>query len=73
MGSNTSTGRELQQLLKVPVDSYDDVLTVLKLENYSSILKHFDYDGRKSLAVYLLQAILDKNEAITSWTQVYLL
>ena len=45
-------------------------MTVLKLENYTSILKRFDFDGRKSLSVYLLQAVLDKNATITTWSQV---
>lgn len=68
--SNSPSGRELQHLMKVPIDNYEDVLTVLKLENYSLLLEKFDYDGRKSLALYLLQAVLEKNVPVTTVTEV---
>lgn len=71
--SNTPAGRELQRLMKVPVDSYDDVLTVLKLENYPSMYKLFDFDGRRSLSIYILQCVLDKNATLSSLAEVNIL
>lgn len=68
--SNSATGRELQRLMKVPVDSYNDILTVLKLEKYPVLYQIFDFEGRKCLSLYLLQSILDKNAFLTSLTEV---
>ena len=68
--SNSATGRELQRLMKVPVDSYSDVLTVLKLEKYPTLYQIFDFEGRKCLSLYLLQSILDKSVFLTSLTEV---
>lgn len=70
VNSNTASGRELQRFLKVPVDGYDDVLTILKLENYLGLYGCFDYEGRKSLSQYLLQTVLDKEAHISSLEQV---
>ena len=60
----------MQRFLKVPVDGYDDVLTILKLENYLGLYRCFDYEGRKALSLYLLQAVLDKEAHVTSLEQV---
>lgn len=57
-------------LLKVPLDGYDDVLTVLKLEHFHKLIEKFDFIGRRSLAVYLLQAVLDKEALVTSTENV---
>ena len=67
---NSSTGREFQRLMKVPVDLYEDTLTVLKLENYSKAMELFDYNGRKNLALHLVQSIVDKACVISSTEQV---
>ena len=72
VNSTTASGREMQRFLKVPVDGYDDVLTILKLENYLGLYRCFDYEGRKALSLYLLQAVLDKEAHITSLEQVRL-
>ena len=64
-------GKELYRLLKVPIDGYEeDVLTILRLEKYSSLMKVLDFDGRKTLALYLLQAVLDKDASVTTTSQV---
>ena len=67
----TTAGKELYRLLKVPIDGYeDDVLTVLRLEKYMALAKVFNYEGRKALAMYLLQTVLDKDASITSLSEV---
>ena len=70
MASNTPAGRELQKILKVPIDNYEDILTVLNIDHYPVLYKLFDYDGRKSLSMYLLQGLLDKDATITTSSQV---
>ncbi|EEB19086.1 vacuolar protein sorting, putative [Pediculus humanus corporis] len=63
---NSTLSRELTRLMKIPVDFYKNILTVLKLKNYCPLLEHFDYLGEKSLAVYIVTNILDNDTYITT-------
>ena len=68
---NSTSGKELQRLLKVPIDGYEeDILTVLRLQKYTPLVKLFDYDGRKTISLYLLQTFLDKDASITILSEV---
>lgn len=44
---NSTLSRELTRLMKIPVEFYKNILTVLKLKNYCPLLEHFDYLGIK--------------------------
>lgn len=70
VSSNMSTHRELLKLMKVPIDSFEDPLTILKLSHVSAVHEMFDYTGRKALACHLVQAIVNKVAYITSADQV---
>lgn len=48
------------KLLKIPVDTYEDTLRVLRLEHYPKVLQLFDYNGRKQLAIHLATTIVEK-------------
>lgn len=61
--TNPPVAKELMKLLKIPVDNYNNILTVLKLHHYVDLMKHLNYYDRKSLSVYILNNILD-NETI---------
>ncbi|KAL0276752.1 UNVERIFIED_CONTAM: hypothetical protein PYX00_004258 [Menopon gallinae] len=61
---NSPLTYELTRLMKIPVDFYNNILTVLKLENYRPLLEHFDYLGRKSLAIYIVTNILENDTLI---------
>ena len=63
-------GKQLMNLLKVPLDGYNEVLTVLKLQHFHKLMEKFDFIGRRSLAVYLLQAVLDKEALVTTTDNV---
>ena len=65
-----STHRELLKLMKVPIDQFDDPLTILQLSHVSAVNEMFDYTGRKALACHLVQAIVNKVAYITSADQV---
>lgn len=67
---NTSVSRELSRLMKIPVDHYNNLLTVLQLQHYAALMEHFDYQGRKSLAMYLLNNALDNDTVIPTQEQV---
>ena len=68
--SSTGAGKQLMNLLKVPLDGYNEVLTVLKLQHFHKLMEKFDFIGRRSLAVYLLQAVLDKEALVTTTDNV---
>ncbi|XP_066152348.1 vacuolar protein sorting-associated protein 35 isoform X1 [Euwallacea fornicatus] len=61
--NHTSVAKELQKLLKIPIDSYNNVLEVLKLKHYAGLMQHLDYNGRKLLSIYILNNALE-NETI---------
>ncbi|XP_046737836.1 vacuolar protein sorting-associated protein 35 isoform X3 [Diprion similis] len=67
---NSAVSRELSRLMKIPVDNYKNILTVLKLEHFAPLLEYFDYEGRKSLAVYIITNILDNETLIPAQEQV---
>ncbi|XP_012265387.1 vacuolar protein sorting-associated protein 35 isoform X4 [Athalia rosae] len=67
---NSAVSRELSRLMKIPLDNYKNILTVLKLEYFAPLLEYFDYEGRKSLAVYIITNILDNETLIPTQEQV---
>ncbi|XP_012271457.1 vacuolar protein sorting-associated protein 35 isoform X2 [Orussus abietinus] len=67
---NSAVSRELARLMKIPVDNYKNILTVLKLEHFAPLLEYFDYEGRKLLAVYIITNILDNETMIPTQEQV---
>ncbi|XP_024891193.1 vacuolar protein sorting-associated protein 35 isoform X3 [Temnothorax curvispinosus] len=67
---NSAVSRELVRLMKIPVDNYKNILTVLKLEHYAPLLEYFDYEGRKSLAIYIITNILENETLIPTQEQV---
>ncbi|EFN85169.1 Vacuolar protein sorting-associated protein 35 [Harpegnathos saltator] len=67
---NSAVSRELVRLMKIPVDNYKNILTVLKLEHYAPLLDYFDYEGRKLLAIYIITNILENETLIPTQEQV---
>ena len=62
--------RELTRLMKIPVDNYNNLLTVLQLQNYAPLLDLFDYQGRKNVAAYLVTNALDNETLVPTQEQV---
>lgn len=56
--------RELCRLMKLPVDYFNNILTILELKHYASVMECFDYTGRKTLALYLVNNVLNTNTFI---------
>jgi hypothetical protein len=67
---NSPVSRELTRLMKIPVDNYNNLLTVLQLQHYGPLLDLFDYHGRKNLAAYLVTNALDNETQIPTQEQV---
>lgn len=57
-------------LLRLPVDQYNNLLTVLRLEHYAPLLQFFDYLGRKTIAVYLINNGLNSDTYVNTPEQV---
>ncbi|XP_018569132.1 vacuolar protein sorting-associated protein 35 [Anoplophora glabripennis] len=62
--SHTSVAKELQKLLKIPLDNYNSLLMVLKLKHYAGLMQHLDYFGRKALSIYVLNNALEYETVI---------
>jgi len=62
----TPVGRELEKLLKIPVDSYNDVMVVLSLDHFIPLLNCYDYSGRREMSAYLVNNVIDNNTRIGS-------
>jgi len=60
----TPVGRELERLLKIPIDSYNDVMIVLGLEHFIPLLNCYDYSGRREMSAYLINNVIDNSTLI---------
>jgi vacuolar protein sorting-associated protein 35 len=69
IGQQSAVGKELFKLLKIPVDNYNDVITLLKLENYGNLLDFMDFEGRKGIATYLINNALENETLIGTHEQ----
>lgn len=65
-----SVNQELSRLLRVCIDFYNSVLTILELKYFPPLLAKFDYTSRKALSLYLVMNILDNETLIPEDEQV---
>ncbi|NXA45551.1 VPS35 protein, partial [Nothocercus julius] len=70
IATSSAVSKELTRLLKIPVDTYNNILTVLKLKHFHPLFEYFDYESRKSMSCYVLSNVLDYNTEIVSQEQV---
>ncbi|XP_055687349.1 vacuolar protein sorting-associated protein 35 isoform X1 [Lutzomyia longipalpis] len=63
-----TVNQELSRLLRMCVDFYS-VLTILQLKFFAPLLEKFDYNSRKSLALYIVLNILDNETLIPTAEQ----
>ena len=66
----TPVGRELEKLLKIPINNFNNILTVLQLTDFDPLLELFDFDGRKAMAVYIANDVLEMQTLIPTEDQV---
>lgn len=64
VGYKSAVSRELNRLMKLPVDYFNNILTILELKHYGSLMECFDYTGRKTLALYLVNNVLNNSTFI---------
>nr|AAB18153.1 MEM3 [Mus musculus] len=72
IATSSAVSKELTRLLKIPVDTYNNILTVLKLKHFHPLFEYFDYESSpgKSMSCYVLSNVLDYNTEIVSQDQV---
>lgn len=66
----SAVSRELARLVKIPIDSYNNVLELLKLDHYGPLMEYFDYQARKSISTHLILNALENETIIPSPEQV---
>uniref|UniRef100_A0A8C9Z4M6 VPS35 retromer complex component n=1 Tax=Sander lucioperca TaxID=283035 RepID=A0A8C9Z4M6_SANLU len=70
IATSSAVSKELTRLLKIPVDTYNNILTVLQLKHFPPLFEYFDYESRKSMSCYVLSNTLDYNTTILEQEQV---
>ena len=65
-------GRELEKLLKIPINNFNNILTVLQLTDFDPLLELFDFDGRKAMAVFIANDALETQTNLPTEEQVML-
>ena len=69
VAADSALGKELQRLLQIPLDNYDD-LTVLQLEHFTPCLQLLDYAARRDVAMHLIERIIEADIRVQEAVQV---
>lgn len=56
--------------MRICVDFYNNILTLIKLEHFSPLLQKFDYTSRKSIALYIVSNIIENETSIPTAEEV---
>ena len=56
--------------MKIPVDNYNDLLTVLKLEHFGPLFEYFDYHARCMISMYIISNALENSTLIPTQEEV---
>ena len=51
-------------MLKIPVDTYNNILTLLKLEYFAPLFEYLDYTGRKNMSLHVVNSALDNGNLV---------
>ncbi|KAL3860250.1 hypothetical protein ACJMK2_010400 [Sinanodonta woodiana] len=62
--------KELMRLMKIPIDIYNNILTVLKLQHFGPLFEYFDFHSRKVMSCYLVTNALENETHIPTQEQV---
>ncbi|EDO45995.1 predicted protein [Nematostella vectensis] len=62
--------KELTRLLKNPIDSYNNVLTLLELKFFIPMFNYFDFTTRKEMSLYVVSNAVESEVVIPTQEQV---
>lgn len=66
----TAVSKELTKLMRIPVDNYNNILTLLKLDHFGPLFEYFDYQARKAMSIYIINSALEYETKIPAQEQV---
>ncbi|KAK3085900.1 hypothetical protein FSP39_010235 [Pinctada imbricata] len=66
----SAVSKELIRLMKIPVDSYNNILRVLQLNHFGPLFEYFDYQSRKTMSSYIILNALENETSIPSQDEV---
>ena len=67
---STPVGRELEKLLKIPINNFGNMLTVLQLAHFVPLISLYDFEGRKAMSCYIADDVVETETCIPSVEQV---
>ena len=70
MDKNNAVSKELTRLLKIPVDSYNNIITLLQLEYFAPLFEYFDFSSRKEMSLYVVNNAVESALKIPTQEQV---
>merc|ERR1712223_874284 len=56
---STPVGRELEKLLKIPINNFGNMLTVLQLSHFVPLITIYDFEGRKAMSCYIADDVVE--------------
>lgn len=59
----------MSKLLRIPVDYYNNILTLLNIINYGPVLSAFDYRGRTHTCAYIITNALEHSTLVPTSEQ----
>ncbi|RUS77064.1 hypothetical protein EGW08_015176 [Elysia chlorotica] len=62
--------KELMRLMKIPVDTYNNILTVLELQHFGPLFEYFDYKGRQLMSCHIINNALENETMIPAQENV---
>lgn len=68
--ASSAVSRELMRLMKIPVDNYNNVLELLRLEHYGPLMEYLDYQARKTMSIHIILNALENETVIPAPEQV---
>ena len=58
----------MMSLLNSPLDTYQNIITVLKLQNYPTLISYLSYDNRKRIATDIAKTATGKSQVTNNFT-----
>lgn len=68
--SKPSCVKQILKLLQTPLDTYKNILTVLKLDHFPKVIAFLGYDNRKRVAVDIIKNTIEFTTALPTADQV---
>ena len=63
--TDSTCSQSVEQLLSTPLESYGDVLQVLRLENFPVLMQHLNQASQKKVALATVRAVHRRNTVLS--------